>query len=555
MQIARSVPSVVLASALLFGCSGGKKPPSLPQSQPAPLAIPTLSEPASKDLWGYAKIKDPAALAGRLFGPLTQPLLLSMGLSPTDLKPGGVASLYLWDPQDKPALAAPSAMILPIATASDRAQELSRAFPDSQRMEVPGGTLFALNAATQAKLTTQKEPLLKLAAAPSPFDVVLYAYLDPIMQKHGQTLRDLLNKASAAGQQQQLPGTQESVSKLFGQIVDAMTELQSAAIGANLTDKALELSVVAEQKVQTPRSQPHAVPDLVSFLPPAHLRVQWNTRDMQKFMDFYMRTYAPMFESQPPLKEAMQTVLREWQKAGSKMSTAASVTIGGEQFVQMTSIMKVDDGKAAMQAMKNGFKLLQGPEAKKSWEKLGIEMQSSSTPAVRKLHGWPVDRYEYSYKIVKPDQQQAQEMFNKLSNMKMEVAQVGNYLLFAMGDSVDAAVNALMTGKGAFPTEATKRFPAGGSAYIDVDLKRILETLEKQTGRPLGVPLPQGAEIVSAAAFDGGSSSQYQLYVPKPLVDMALGVLISNVQSRSRPSDDFGYDPGPMGPPSGAPPP
>mgnify|MGYP007034009598 FL=1 len=237
------------------------------------------------------------------------------------------------------------------------------------------------------------------------------------------------------------------------------------------------------------------------------------------------------------------------------MSTAASVTIGGEQFVQMTSIMKVDDGKAAMQAMKNGFKLLQGPEAKKSWEKLGIEMQSSSTPAVRKLHGWPVDRYEYSYKIVKPDLQQAQEMFNKLSNMKMEVAQVGNYLLFAMGDSVDAAVNALMTGKGAFPTEATKRFPAGGSAYIDVDLKRILETLEKQTGRPLGVPLPQGAEIVSAAAFDGGSSSQYQLYVPKPLVDMALGVLISNVQSRSRPSDDFGYDPGPMGPPSGAPPP
>lgn len=555
MHIARSVPSVVLASALLIGCSGGKKPPSLPQSKPAPLAIPMLSAPGSKDLWGYAKVKDPAALAGRMFGPLTQPLLLSLGLSPADLTPGGVASLYLWDPEDKPALAAPSAMVLPIAAASARAQELGRAFPESQRSEVPGGTLFALNAATHAKLTTQKDPLLTLAAAPTPFDVVVYAYLDPIMQKHGQTLRELLTKASAAGQQPQLPGTQESVSKLFGQMVDAMTELKSAAIGANLTDRALELSVVTEQKAQAAANQPYAVPDLVQFLPPAHVRLQWNTRDMQKFMDFYMRTYAPMFESQPPLKDAMQTVVREWQKAGSKMSMAASISIGGESFLQMTSIMKVDDGKAAMQAMKNGFKLLQGPEAKKSWEKLGIEMQSSSTPAVRKLHGWPVDRYEYSYKIVKPDMQQAQAMFDKLSNMKMEVAQVGNYLLFAMGGSVDGAVNALMTGKGEFPTEAAKRFPAGGSTYIDVDLKRILDTTEKQLGRPLGVPLPQGAEVLSAAAFDGGPSSQYQLYVPKPLVDMALGVLISNVQSRSRENDAFGNDPGPLGPPAGAPPP
>ena len=555
MHIARSVPSVVLASALLLGCSGGKKPPSLPQSKPAPLAIPTLGAPASKDLWGYAKLKDPAALAGRLFGPLTQPLLLSLGLHPADLQPGGVASLYLWDPEDKPALAAPSAMILPIAATSDRAQELSRAFPESQRSEVPGGTLFALNVATQAKLTTQKESLLKLAGAPTPFDVVVYAYLDPIMQKHGQTLRTLLTKASEAGQQPQLPGTQESVSKLFGQMVDAMTELKSAAIGANLTDKALELSVVTEQKALAAANQPYAVPDLVQFLPPAHVRLQWNTRDMQKFMDFYMRTYAPMFESQPPLKDAMQTVVREWQKAGSKMSMAASVSIGGESFLQMTSIMKVDDGKAAMQAMKNGFKLLQGPEAKKSWEKLGIEMQSSSAPGVRKLHGWPVDRYEYSYKIVKPELQQAQAMFDKLSNMKMEVVQVGNYLLFAMGGSVDGAVNALMSGKGEFPTEAAKRFPAGGSTYIDVDLKRILDTTEKQLGRPLGMPLPQGAEVLSAAAFDGGPSSQYQLYVPKPLVDLALGVLISNVQSRSRANDDFGNDPGPLGPPAGAPPP
>lgn len=555
MHIARSVPSVVLASALLFGCSGGKKPPSLPQSKPAPLAIPTLGAPESKDLWGYAKLKDPAALASRLFGPLTQPLLLSLGLNPADLQPGGVASLYLWDPEGKPALAAPSAMILPIAATSDRAQELSRAFPESQRSEVPGGTLFALNVATQVKLATQKEPLLKLAGAPTPFDVVVYAYLDPIMQKHGQALRTLLTKASEAGQQPQLPGTQESVNKLFGQMVDAMTELKSAAIGANLTDKALELSVVTEQKALAAANQPYAVPDLVQFLPPAHVRLQWNTRDMQKFMDFYMRTYAPMFESQPPLKDAMQTVVREWQKAGSKMSMAASVSIGGESFLQMTSIMKVDDGKAAMQAMKNGFKLLQGPDAKKSWEKLGIEMQSSSAPGVRKLHGWPVDRYEYSYKIVKPELQQAQAMFDKLSNMKMEVVQVGNYLLFAMGGSVDGAVNALMSGKGEFPTEAAKRFPAGGSTYIDVDLKRILDTTEKQLGRPLGVPLPQGAEVLSAAVFDGGPSSQYQLYVPKPLVDLALGVLISNVQSRSRANDDFGNDLGPLGPPEGAPPP
>ena len=556
MQIARSVPSVVLATALLFGCSGGKKPPTLAVSKPAPLAIAVPAPPESKDLWGYAKLKDPAAVATRLLGPLTQPMLLSMGLSPSDLKPGSVASLYVWDPEDKPLLAAPSALIVPIPTEGERAQELSRVFPDSQRSAVPQGTLFLLNPATQAKAQTQRESLIKLAAAQSPFDVVLYAYLDPILQKHGATLRELLRKASTAGQQPAMPGTQESVSKLFNQAVDALVELKSAAVAANLSDKALELSLITESKAATTKAEPYAVPDLVQFLPPAHLRFQWNTRDMQRFMDFYMKTYAPMFDSQPPLKEAMQAVIREWQKAGQKMSMSAAVTIGGESFLQMTSIMKVDDGKAAMAAMRNGFKLLQSPEMKKSWEQLGIEMQSTSAQGVRKLHGWPVDRYEYSYKVVKPEMKQAQAMFDKLSNMKMEVAQVGGYLVFAMGGSVDQPVNALMTGKGEFPTEAQKRFPAGGAAYVDIDLQRIVQTVEKQLGRPIGVPLPQGAEVVSAASFDGGPASQFQLHVPKPLVDLAIGVLISNMQSRSRPNDDFGYDPaGPMGPPSGAPPP
>jgi len=556
MQLVRSIPSAFLATALFVGCSGGKKPPSLPLSKPAPIAIAMPTAPDSRDLWGYVKLRDPGTVAAKLLGPMTQPMLLSMGLSPGDLKPGSVASMYLWDPEDKPAMSAPAALILPLPSDGERVSELARAFPESQRQAVPGGTLFALNAASQAKLQTQKESLLKLAAAPSPFDVVVYAYLDPILQKHGAALRELLLKASAAGQQAQLPGTQESVTKLFGQMVDAMTELKGAALAAHVDEHALELSLISQNKAAGTKAEPYAVPDLLPFLPPSHLRLQWNTRDMQKFMDFYMKTYAPMFDSQPPLKDAMQAVLREWQKAGQKMSMAAAISVGGETFLQMSSVMKVDDGKAAMQAMRSGFQLLQSPETRKSWEKLGIEMTSSAAQNVRKLHGWPVDRYEYSYKVTRPELRQAQTMFDKLSNVKMEVVQVGSYLVFAMGQSVDPTVNALMSGKGEFPAEALKRFPAGGSLYLDLDLRRILETVEKLRGQPLGFALPVGAEIVSAASFDGGQASQQKLYVPKPLVDLGIGALVSAAQSRSRPSDDFGYDPaGPMGPPPGAPPP
>ncbi|MBL9045301.1 MAG: hypothetical protein JNM83_27075 [Myxococcales bacterium] len=556
MQLARSIPSFVLASTLLFGCSGGKKPPTLASSKPEPIAISVPATPEPKDLWGYAKLRDPVSLAGRLLGPMAQPMMLSLGISPTDLKPGSVASMYLWDPEDKPVLAAPSALILPLPTEGERAQELSRVFPESARQAVAGGTLFLLNPASQAKLGTQRDALLKLAATPSPYDLVVYAYLDPILQKHGTTLRTLLAKASAQGQQAAMPGTEESVSKLFGQLVDALTELKSAAVAANLTDKALELSLITEAKVAGAKVEPYAVPDLLQFLPPAHLRFQWNTRDMQKFMDFYMRIYAPMFESQPPLKDAMQAVLRDWQKAGQKMSMATSVSVGGDTFLQLSAILKVDDGKAAMAAMRSGFQVLQSPAAKQSWEKLGIAMSSSTTQGIRKLHGWPVDRYEYSYKVQKPELAQAQAMFDKLSSVKMEVVQVGPYLVFAMGGSVDQAVSALMTGKGEFSTEAHKRFPAGAAIYFDLDLARIAQTVEKASGRPLAIPLPAGAEIISGASFDGGPSGLQKLYVPKALVDLGIGLLVSAAQSRSRPNDDFGYDStAPMGPPPGAPPP
>ncbi len=560
MQLVRIVPSVCLGVALLGGCSGGKKPPQLAPSKPAPIQISYPMTPASADLWGYAKVRDPAALAQKILGPMTQPMLLSFGLSPSDLKPGSVAAMYLWDPEDKPLMAAPAALSLPFPADGPRIAELRTAFPGSQAVATPGGTLLLLNAEAQAKAQTQKESLLKLAAEQTPYDVSLYAYLDPILKKHGPALRELLNKVSAAaagsGRNAALPGTEESVRKLYSQLVDSLVELKSATVAANLSDRALELSLLTENKATAGKTEPYAVPDLLPFLPPAHLRLQWNTRDMQRFMDSYWKTYSPMFESQPPLAEAMKKMMSEWGKVGSKMSMALSVTVGGDNFLQMTSILKVDDGKAALLAMRNGFDVLKSPQIKQSWEKLGLNVTSSATQGARKLHGWPVDRYEYSYQVSKPEMQQAKAVFDKFSNMKMEVVQVGNYLVFAMGGTVDQAVNALMTGKGEFAAEATKRFPAGASVYADLDLKRVASSVEQAMGRPLGVPIPQGAEVVSAAAFESGATSQYQLHVPKGLVDLGISALITATQQRSRPNDEFGYDPaGPMGPPPGAPPP
>ncbi|MFO0653747.1 MAG: hypothetical protein U0787_01555 [Polyangia bacterium] len=560
MQLVRIVPSLFLSAMILGGCGGGKKPPQLQVSKPAPIQVPVPATPASSDLWGYAKLRDPLGLAQKIFGPMTQPMLLSLGLGPNDLKPGSSAALYVWDPEGQPLMAAPSALMLPFPAESERIAELSRAFAGTQALPIPSGTLFLLNPAAQAKAKTQKDAILQLGAAQSPFDVTVYAYLDPILKKHGPALRETLNKVGESvavnGQNAALPGTGDSIKKLYSNLVDSLIELKSATLAANLTDRALELSLISENKAPASKTEPYAVPDLLSFLPPSHLRLQWNTRDMQRFVDFYLKTYAPMFESQPPIKEAMQKSLSEWSKAVQKISMAMSVTVGGDKYIQMSSIMKVEDGKAALSAMRTGFQILMSPKVKESWDKLGISMTSKVSQGARKLHGWPVDSYEYSYQVTKPEMQTAKQMFDKFSNLKMEVVQVGNYLVFAMGGSVDQAVNALMTGKPEFPVEAMKRFPAGAAVYADIDLKRIAATVEKMMGRPLAIPLPQGAEVVSAASFEGSAASQHQLFVPKALVDLGIGALMSAVQTRSRSNDDFGYDPaGPMGPPPGAPPP
>ena len=141
MQLVRIVPSLFLSAMILGGCGGGKKPPQLQVSKPARFKFPFPPRRPAPDLWGYAKLRDPLGLAQKIFGPMTQPMLLSLGLGPNDLKPGSSAALYVGTQKaSRDGCAVGTHVALPAE--SERIAELSRAFAGTQALPIPSGTLF-----------------------------------------------------------------------------------------------------------------------------------------------------------------------------------------------------------------------------------------------------------------------------------------------------------------------------------------------------------------------------------------------------------------------------
>ncbi|MFO0573867.1 MAG: hypothetical protein U1A78_07720 [Polyangia bacterium] len=513
------------AALALGGCSSGKKPPALAVSKPAAVTIPAPETPKDKALFGYAKLRDPVGLSHKLFG-LAAPVMLSqMDLNINELKPGRTVAVFGWDPGDGPVMAAPVAAVIPAPADGQLVAKLSRLAPSAKATPLGESTLLALNPAGAERAAAEGQALGATAEAKTPFDLLLLVHMDSVMAKYGPQLQKMLAQIPLNGSRDQpgMEGATQSGRKILEEMIDRVSAMKALSIGAQLSDSALELALITDDKQAGDKAGPVAAPDLAQFMPPGQVRFQWHVRDVQKIADFYLRTYAPVLDSKPALKQQIQQLVAEWQKAGRSQLYAGSMSFGGEKFMQISALMKVDNGKAAMAAVRKGIALFDNPELKEVYKNLGIEMSMTSQPGVRKLHGWPVDRYAYTFKVTKPELQQAAGLLSKLSGMTYEIVQVGDYLAFTIGGTVDELVNSLMTGKGAGGLAAMKQFPAGGGFYADVDVMRIAKAAAAMSGREVSLPeLPPGAQTLTLWSYDAGQTAMYKASVPRPLIDLAI---------------------------------
>jgi hypothetical protein len=234
--------------------------------------------------------------------------------------------------------------------------------------------------------------------------------------------------------------------------------------------------------------------------------------------------YGGFLDENPALKAQVNELIADWLKAGRVMETAMSGSFRSGKGLSVYGVMRLEDGAAAMAAVRRSVKLFSTGPVHELYQKMGIDLKINSQQATRKLKGHPVDRYEYSFKLnsqaptVDPT---LKLMFDKMSGLTYEIAQVGPYLVYALGGQVDSVVDALLAGKGAYPLAAMKTFPAGGSLYLELDVAQVVEWFKAVVPASAAVKLPtlpaQGS-VISAWSYDGGVHSYQKTVIPTQLI-------------------------------------
>ena len=514
------------------GC-GPRQPPKLPVPTVQPIEVPMPAPPPPSDapLFAYLKVRDLTGTMGLFGGAATLgPLAQAQGVSLDEIAAGKPLSLFLWDPDrvDSP-FALPLVGLFPVPAQGTVARRLT-SMHDSLQAEAWGEqTSIAMNGQALDRARAQKDTLLGLSGAPTPFDALLYVHIDAVLSKYAPVLRQGIRAMqpllmmTAARQ----PGSPSPASTMamFEGLVTSLEALRAAALGVRPYDGGVELSALVQDKAAKPGDKgPIAAANLAQFLPAGDVKLVWNTRDIQRMVDFYMRLYGPMLDEQPQLRTVVQGMVDEWVKLGRKMEMAVSFTLGGDKAFRAYGLMRVDSPAAMLALGRKTVGLMQQGPVHDAYARLGVDLQLTGKQGVRKVQGWPVDRYEYKSVLTPAAQNSpAKPFWEKLTGMSYEVAQVGPYVVYALNAPVDDVVKALFKGPvaGSPGMQALSAYPAGGSFYADINFSSLFKGMAALVPAELAgrMPsLPPEAGPLLLFGYDAGEVGYYRARIPMTLI-------------------------------------
>lgn len=528
-----ALTGLFLGAAAVGGCSGAKSPPKVPVVTAPAVVVPTPAAPADPTLFAYLHINDPIAFVQQSVGSQYVEYAVQRGIKIADFQSGAPLVAFLWDPQGASMREAPVVVLAPLPSEGDLVGLIKTTSPLVRAAPLGASktsTVLTLGDAAQERAKTGEAALLALTQARQPFDLTLHVNAVPIMAKYGPLMHAGIQAMTpaltmAAAQSPTAPSAQSSAAMLE-QMVSELEGLMSFTVGANVIDKdndsELMLSLLtASADGGGSAGGPVAAPNLAQFVPPGDLRLQWNTRDLKRLTDWYLRLYGGMLGAKPELKAQVDELVADWLKVGRTMETAASVSYDPSKGLVMQGLMRVEDSAAAMAAIRRIVKKFSSGPVHDQYKNLGIELTIKSQPGIRKVKGNPVDRYEYSFQK-SADQAAAPPglklMLEKLSGLAYEVAQVGPYLVYTIGAPVESVTDGLFAGKGPYPMAAMKNFPGGGTLYLDLDMDGIMRWLKALAPAAQLPIVPARARNISAWSYDGGAVSYQRIVIPLALI-------------------------------------
>jgi hypothetical protein len=543
---------LVLALALFTLHCRPPQPPRLPVQPVQSLMLPVPAPPTDPTLVGYIKLRDPAGTLAKL----DESMLRSVapeGVASLGLRPGEAGAIFLWEPPIFGGFGLgtlPLAALLPAPQDSPLVRNLGQLWPAMQVVATgPTGqaTLAGLNPAALSRARTQSAMIGELLRAPTLFDGYLYLHFEPLVAKYLPTLRASVGALGPLLEQQQRsqsrPGqpqlSGEQMAGMMGAMLDRLAPLKSLTLGVTQLPEALELGVLVEDKPGTASvGGPIAAPDLAQFIPPGALRLQWNVRDFGKWADGYLKLYAPLLVSRPELRTAIDAILAEWRQATRVVNSGQSISFDKAHGLRMVGLMQVDDAAKVMALVGQMAERFSSGPIHEAYLGLGTDIRVERMPATRKIKGWPVERYVYHIRQLKPPPDEASKaILSMLDNVTYEVAQVGPFVLFVMGEpggpggGIDRLAEDLLRGRARYPLLARGRYPAGGTMYCDVDTAQILEGIRSFLPPEKAAKLPKvpsggtsgQVEPVTMFSYDGGDTSYLRLQVPRKLLSLLTG--------------------------------
>jgi hypothetical protein len=529
LQVRRSL---ALLSLLAIPACSPKKEPPVPASLPAAqVAVPLPRDPADKGLFGYVRVRDPQKLIQDLGGEQARKALAAQPMTVEQLRPGAPAAFFVWEPGDAPLANIPMAALLPT-----KASALSGLRGVTGIDALGEDSVLAINERGRERAAQSKDDLAALAQAQSPFDVLAYANLEAILTTYGSKLRDgiqALSSMPALMAQAQQPGapSPKDMAQMLSSYLAYVEGLRSLSLGLSVQPEALDLSVIiAERKAQAAPA-PLSAPDLMPLLPAGAMRLQYSSRDLGQMAAFWKKMYGSAFDNMPAMKEA-RAIMEEWGKVGGPAHMAMTLSAVENAWIRGHGLMLSDNAQAYFDLTRKGMTMLDKPEVKDCYKKVGIEFSISVKQAARKVKGWPVDVYQFSFKPAAggeaPQNPAQQAMFQRMNGWTYEVARVGKFIVFSFNGKLEEAAEGLFAQGGARPSLTARRiFPAGGNLYADFDLNGLLQMMRgilppAEAERLPKLPAGAGSNL-SLFGADAGSASYYRVQVPRVLLK-ALGV-------------------------------